>query len=477
MSNPFRIHTEPPERSVFWGDLHAGQCDIGCGAGSLAEHYAFGRDIAGLEFITHQPNDHYVTRADWEFSRTETDAFYEPGRYVTFLGCEWSPPTRDGGDRNVFYRQDEPRLRRSARFFVETNPDPEPDIPTAPDFHRAFRDQDVLINMHVGGRMTNLDWHEPAIERLAEIHSTHGTSEWFVMDCLNRGYQVGITAGTDGVMGRPGACRPGSRVMRNVPNGLTAVLAEELTRESLWEALSARRCYATTGERILLSVTVEGHAMGSAVQVSRAPSIRIAVAGTAAIERVDFLRGTEVIHAWNLAPLEPASSGRIRVLWSGTAKRGTARLQKQNWNGSLLIDGASITRAEPIGFHSPLDAVQRDSPGRVSWQSCTAGNDAGLLLEVEGDRSARGRFETEPCSFDFSLGDVRETALEVDAGGVGRRVSIGPAPCATAARSVALEFRDDEPVEGICPYWVRVIQVDRAKAWSSPVYVTRGNSK
>ncbi len=67
----------------------------------------------------------------------------------------------------------------------------------------------MLINLHVGGRPTNLDYYAPEIERLAEIHSTHGTSEWFVVDALGRGYKVGITAGTDGVMTRPGACHPG----------------------------------------------------------------------------------------------------------------------------------------------------------------------------------------------------------------------------------------------------------------------------
>ncbi len=217
VSNPIRAHAQAPERRVFWGDLHSGQSLIGCGAGSLAEHYAYGRDAAGLQFITHQANDHYVTTDDWQETRRETEAFYQPGRYIAMLGCEWSPATFAGGDRNVIYRRDEPRLRRSDRFFTESTPDPEPDVPTAPEFHEAFRNEDVLVNIHVGGRPTNLQWHEPAIELLAETHSTHGTSEWFFQDCLQRGFRVAITAGTDGVMGRPGACHPGSRLIRNVP--------------------------------------------------------------------------------------------------------------------------------------------------------------------------------------------------------------------------------------------------------------------
>jgi predicted TIM-barrel fold metal-dependent hydrolase len=149
-----------------------------------------------VEIVTHQANDHYVTRAEWDRTRQATQACAAPGRFVPILGCEWSAFTKDGGDRNVFYASDEPRLRRSDRFFLKQDPDPEPDLRTASEFLAAFRDLDVLVNMHVGGRMTNLDWHEPAIERLCEVHSTHGTVEWFVRDALSRGYRFGVTAGT-----------------------------------------------------------------------------------------------------------------------------------------------------------------------------------------------------------------------------------------------------------------------------------------
>jgi len=127
----------------------------------------------------------------------------------------------------------------------------------------ALRDEPVLINLHAGGRPTNFAFHEPRVERLAEIHSTHGTSEWFFLDALRRGHRVGVTAGADGVSGRPGADHPGTRQIRNVRSGITAVYATDLTREGIWEALRARRTYATTGERILLSVTVDGQPMGS----------------------------------------------------------------------------------------------------------------------------------------------------------------------------------------------------------------------
>ena len=475
-SNPVHIHAKRPPLQLYWGDLHSGQTDIGCGAGSLADHYTYARDVAGLQFTSQQANDHYLSLADWHHVREITPKFDAPGHFVAFLGCEWSPLTEDGGDRNVIYRYDEPRLRRSGRFFTETNPDPEPDLPTAAEFHTAMRNEAVLINMHVGGRPTNLDYHAPEIEPLAEIHSTHGTSEWFVKDALQRGYKIGITAGADGVMGRPGACMPGARVTRNVRSGLTAVYAETLSQAALWEAFQSRRCYATDGERIRLWLEGDGHPMGSEYATDDSPQINLTVEGTAAIEQVDLLRGTSLLCRWQVAPPQKDA---IRVLWGGATQRGTARAQRVNWDGSLSIEGGRFLAAWSVAFQSPDDGVQLEGGGRIAWRSVTAGNDAGVILTLADDEPeaddtlASGRFSTDPCSFEFGLNQVRLAPLIVDAGGVGRYVSIGPAPAEDGPTKIELSYRDTQPLAGTQPYWVRVVQVNRAKAWSSPVYVRR----
>ena len=473
-SNPVRITTEPPKWRRFWGDMHSGQSEVGCGVGSMAEHFTHARDAAGLQFITHQGNDHYVSRALWDLTRTETEAFHEPGRFVTFLGCEWSPPTADGGDRNVFYRHDEPRLRRSGRFFQEDNPDPEPDLTTAEPFLEAMRHEPVLINMHVGGRPTNLAWHAPEIERLAEIHSTHGTSEWFIKDALRRGYRVGITAGTDGITGRPGACHPGWRNNRNVRNGLTAVYAEDLTRTGIWEALLARRCYATSGERIGLWFEVDGQPMGSMFTTSGHPEATIKVAGTAPLESVELMRGDKEICQWRLAGTAPATEGRhrIRLLWQGTARRGTARAQRVTWDGSLNLEGGRVHAVEAVNFHGGEDRVDQPGGDRVTWRNATAGNRAGLVLEIEGDEHTMCNFSAPPIRFSFPLAHVLKAPLVCETGGLDCQVAIGPAPDNDAPTRASLTFHDVDALTGTQAYWVRITQIDQAQAWSSPVYAT-----
>jgi len=61
----------------------------------------------------------------------------------------------------------------------------------------------------------------------------------------------------------------------------------------------------------------------------------------------------------------------------------------------------------------------------------------------------------------------------VAVGGADKRVAIGPAPAEDGPRRAELSFCDEAPLGGVQPYWVRVVQVDQERAWSSPVYVHR----
>ena len=471
LSNPIRIDRDRPKHRIFWGDLHAGQGEIGCGIGSVEHHFDFARHVAGLQFATYQANDHHVTRDMWRAVCEETAAAHEDGAFVVYPGCEWSAETALGGDRNVAYLEDEPPLRRSGRFFAEDGADLETDLTTAKELLEGLRDEPVLINLHAGGRPTNFEFHEPRFERLVEIHSTHGTAEWFFFDALRRGYRVGVTAGADGVSGRPGADHPGSRQIRNVRSGITAVYATDLTREGIWEGLHARRTYATTGERMLLNVTVDGQPMGSEFDADTEPLIQLSVEGTQAIERVDLLCGTEILESWTPAPL--VAEGSLRLLWGGTKSCGSAPAQRVVWDGTLTLSGGRVRRIEPVGFCGPNDTIEPVGDGSFGWRSATAGNRAGVLLDLEGDESTLCRFSSGPCRFEFRLAQVTGAPMVVAAGGVSRHVMVSRPPDANGPRRVELSYRDRRDVAGTCPYWVRVTQVDQHQAWSSPVYVTR----
>ncbi len=465
--NPLRVVPAECTERLYWGDLHAGQTEIGCGAGSLEDHFAYAREVAGLQFASQQANDHYIDTATWQHIRAVSHAVDEPGRFVCYLGCEWSPFSEDGGDRNVFYLADEGRLRRSDRFFLEEPSDPTPDLPRAPEFLSVMKEEQVLLGLHVGGRPTNLDFYEPSIEPLFEIHSTHGTSEWFVLDALRRGYRVGVTGGTDGVMGRPGACHPGRRLTRNVRNGLTAVRAAQLTRRSVWEALHARACYATSGARILLDVEVNGCGMGGEC-IGPTVDLCVNAEGTAALERIDVLCDTDVVHSWEIAALDRA---RLRVLWGGAEAEGTAGAQRVRWDGVLRADNGRLTDVVPVGLQSPLDSIRPQDERSVQWCSATGGNEMGFSFRPDGvDRLC---LETPQGMIEIDVEAALRKEQYIALGGASKRVRIGAAPRVDGTRSAQRSWRGETPRQDAHAYWVRVIQVDGQRAWSSPIYAAR----
>ena len=95
-----------------------------------------------------------------------------------------------------------------------------------------------------------------------------------VQDALALGHRLGFVGGTDNHYAQPGStrCPKGGVDFRDrVTGGLTAVFAPALTSEAILAALRARRCYATTGARMILDFRVEGRPMGEELETACGP--------------------------------------------------------------------------------------------------------------------------------------------------------------------------------------------------------------
>ena len=86
--------------------------------------------------------------------------------------------------------------------------------------------------------------------------------------------------------------------------GLTGVICEKYTRESMLEGLFRRSCYATTGARIIVGFYIAGHRMGSELSTTVKPGLSVNrhisgyVAGTSKLKKVEIIRNGEVIHTF-----------------------------------------------------------------------------------------------------------------------------------------------------------------------------------
>jgi len=333
MSNGLRTLTNPivccdgtPSPALLWGMIH-GHTEISDGAGSLDHYFTYMRDECGLDFGATSDHDHLFETSDdmWELTQRKVAEYNEPGRFTTFLGYEWAKWRRNGdGDRNVYYPGDRGPMFRSDDGCY----------PSPKDLFRALRGRAALVIPHHTAEIGNhCDWkdHDVEKERLVEIYSCWGNSErsvhqgnpyptrgeggidsgevpaGFVQRALEIGWRVGFTAGGDDHQGHPGdqIIHAKKKYNYSYKAGLMALYASENTREAIWEAMWNRRCYGTTGARIIVDFQLSGRPMGSELLLSEHPELasmrrlNVAVHGTERIKSVEIVRNNSDVYTYH----------------------------------------------------------------------------------------------------------------------------------------------------------------------------------
>ena len=308
LSNPVLVQDDHAEElNLFFGDIHGHNvhCD---GSGSADEYYGWARDVRLLDFsaLTNHMEEakRYRIEDFWPIVRQKAAEYYDPGRFVTFLAFEWGSWERFG-DKCVYYQGGEGQWFGAHLESTDT---------PAKLWDRLRGKPVITIPHHskYGGK-TDWSFHDPTLQPLVEIYSTWGSSErggeHSVQQAWERGYKLGVIASSDTHTGTPG----------NEGGGLAAVWARKLTREDLFEALRQRRCYATTGERILLDFRLNGRRMGEVVREEHAGKreLRVLAAGTGNLETLEILKNNAVVHS-------QAGSGKvIRLEWEDPADERT----------------------------------------------------------------------------------------------------------------------------------------------------------
>jgi len=474
LSNPVTASAEAPALKRYWGDLHA-QSDATVGTGTEEEYFQFCRDRAFVDLASHQGNDFQMDDEDWVRLNKVVRKFNEPGRFVVLPGYEWSANTPAGGDRNVFYSEEDQPIFRSSHWQVPEVAEnaTTPAHPASELFARIRDNGKAIIAAHVGGRYADIrKYFDQEVCPLVEVLSCWGIFEWLLWDAFDEGYIVGVMANSDGHKGRPGAEGPGAGDF-GIAGGLTCVLAEELTREAVFEALKNRRCYGTSGPRIDLEFEIDGRPMGSVITGAKNSLELCANAkGTAGLESFALYEGKQVVEVVRPPSFDDLSStSRIRVIWQGARMRGRGR--RVDWSGTLQVEGAKILSAETHAFDSPADGIRECGESVINFYSRTTGDVDGIDLWLDNAGTARVTLDCGEGSFTADIAELREGVGEQlwELGKLDRRVTIRLYPEEVMETELSLA-RQISPTAGKrTPYFVKVTQIDGHAAWSSPIYV------
>ena len=337
----------------------------------------------------------------------------------------------------------------------------------------------------------------PLLEPLVEMMSMHGTFEWFARGYLSQGHEVGFVAASDDHLSHPGYSAPNRNSLAQ-RGGLGAVMAPERSRDALFDAMKARQTYATTGDRIILDVAVNGVGMGQRAPSAETREVAGRVIGTAPIQSIALFKNGEAIWWQDYLTAETAgATGSMELLLSfhsdETPVRWDAPRGWRHWRGRLDVEGAELEAIAATDFINPTTQfLQRDGNGarfathtRGDWSSVrmtltSVRPDAEIVLDLEEalETGSAPPFYRAPASISGQL--VRLPIGDLRGGRLDRSLPAEGYPddgltlrhiIRDGQRDVEFSYTDsDEPQEGDY-YYVRVRQVNDAMAWSSPVWV------
>lgn len=307
--------------SLYWGMLH-GESERIDSAENIESFLRHMRDDRALQFFATScfDSEEETSNDIWKGIVQQVAEFNEDDRFVAMLGFQWFGEPKEEGLRQFLYSKDsKPILRRKdtknnslKKIYKTNNPKELMALPTFSMGNKTCYDF--------------ADFH-PEFERVAEIYNAWGCSECTpkegnlrpiqggkngiaesaegsLLKALNNGCRFGFVAG--GFDDRGPYTDLFDTDQSQYSAGLTAILSKEHSRSSLFEALQARSCYATTGERIIVGLNIAGFGMGSEIDTKNRPGLEFNrhitgyAIGTQPLSEAVLIRNGKVLRSFEL---------------------------------------------------------------------------------------------------------------------------------------------------------------------------------
>jgi hypothetical protein len=377
---PLSHRSASAQYRVFWGDVH-GHTSHSDGEGSLDGYFTHARDVSKLDFVIVTDHDFgngkpgwRMPEDTWRLTQNKADDYTVAGEFIAIAGYEWTSqpkywteveegtlserlfpgPPKFYNHKNVYFPE---RID-----YIFSAKDPATMSPNL--LAEVVRKHGGLVhNNHPSSGPDGKDQWDYGVVHYSVITNTEIYSdtihyerktyqvsmEQAVRDFLDRGGRTGFVRGTDTHEGKPAA--------------RTAVLAKELTRDAIFDALRHRRNYAVSNARIVLSFRINGHEMGEEIETAGKPRVDVEIQGTERITDVVVVRDGTVLHS--LSPgmerlkfthVDETFQGKsyyyLRVTQADKDKHGN---HSHAWSSPIWVRNRALRRSSPANVDDQLN--------------------------------------------------------------------------------------------------------------------------
>lgn len=321
VSSPVRCFAEAAP-SLIWGLLH-GESERVDSEGSIESCLRYFRDDCALQFFSTSSFEvqEGISADIWKLIHQTVSDFNEEDRFIVFSGLQFVGEPKSEGIRHLINLKE----GKSSWKHKESRS-------SLSKIYKGVSSRDLLsIPCFTASRRFGYDFDQfnPDFERVVEIYNAWGCSErtreqgnpfpitgdvdqenaaGTLLRALQRNIRFGFVAGGFDDRGIYDSFFDGNQ--KQYSPGLTAVLCEKYTKESFIDALYQRRCYATSGPRIIVSFHITGLPMGSELSAASKPGLIVNrhlsgyVAGTAKLKTVEIIRNGEVLKTFSPSGLD-----------------------------------------------------------------------------------------------------------------------------------------------------------------------------
>lgn len=309
-SYPIKCLQECHKR-LLWGQFH-GESDKFDAVENIESCLRHIRDEKAFQFYGVSPFDsnEEISSDQWKHISHHIAEFNEDQRFSTFLGFQIDMTDEDMGVQQLVYAKDnKPILRKKdlrgggvKKLVKSLTPK---DGFAFPSFtmggKSCFDFQNLEKDLQPAVEIFNAWGSSECSEKNGNTYPITGKgrnsitakSNGSIIEALNQGYRFGFIAG--GYDDRGIYAHLFDAEQTQYTSGLTAIIADDHTRDAIAEAIYKRSCYATTGSRTVIGFTIAGASMGEVLNTTQKPGLIYNRHIVAYIASQDTIKSIEII--------------------------------------------------------------------------------------------------------------------------------------------------------------------------------------